>query len=195
MSTWQAVWQAVASDFADLDAPQAARIGVRLLFAAVLGGIIGFEREQKGKAAGLRTHMLVALGSALFVIVVQFPDGSMADVSRVIQGLVAGIGFLGAGTILHAQRERDIQGLTTAASVWLTAAIGVAAGLGRESTALLTTILAVVVLAVMPWITGRAFPPHEPELPKAEEPSEPPDRPDPKKAHPTERARGARKSR
>lgn len=175
MSTWQAVYEAVASDFADLDAAQAARIGVRLLFAAVLGGIIGFEREQKGKAAGLRTHMLVAIGSALFVIVVQFPDGSPADVSRVIQGLVAGIGFLGAGTILNARREQDIKGLTTAASVWLTAAIGVAAGLGRESTATLTTILAVLVLAVLPWLFGRAFPCREPNPPPDDEMQDPPD--------------------
>jgi putative Mg2+ transporter-C (MgtC) family protein len=162
MSTWHAVWDAVASDFSDLDAPQAARVAVRLLFAAVLGGAIGFEREQKGKPAGLRTHMLVAIGAALFVIVVQLPNGSPADVSRVIQGLVAGIGFLGAGSILNARREEDIKGLTTAASVWLTAAIGVAAGLGRESTALLAAVLALAVLAAIPWLAGRAFPPREP---------------------------------
>ncbi len=170
MNTWQKVWEAVASDFGDLDAAQAAQIGVRLLFAAVLGGLIGFEREQKGKAAGLRTHMLVAIGSALFVIVAQLPGGSAADVSRVIQGLVAGIGFLGAGTILNGRREEEIKGLTTAASVWLTAAIGVAAGLGRETTAILATVLALVVLAAVPWLAGRLFPPHEPPIPDAAPP-------------------------
>lgn len=163
MSTWQAVWQAVASDFTDLDAPQAARVGVRLLFAAVLGGALGFEREQKGKAAGMRTHMLVALGSALFVVIAQHPDGSAADVSRVIQGLVAGIGFLGAGSILSGTREGEVKGLTTAASIWLTAAIGVAAGLGREATAVFSTVLALVILAVIPRLAGWAFPARPPD--------------------------------
>ncbi len=169
MSSWSAVWQAVASDFTDLDAPQAARIGVRLLFAAVLGGLIGFEREHQGKAAGLRTHMLVAIGAALFAILAQLPDGNPADVSRVIQGLVAGIGFLGAGAILNGSREGEIKGLTTAAGIWLTAAIGVAAGLGRESTAILATILALVVLAVLPRLAGYAFP-----APPSDAPPEPP---------------------
>ena len=183
MSTWHAVWEAVANDFADLDAPQAARIGVRLIFAAVLGGVIGFERETQGKPAGMRTHMLVAIGAALFVVVVQQPDGSAADVSRVIQGVVAGIGFLGAGSILSARREEDIKGLTTAASIWLTAAIGVAAGLGREITAVLATLLALAVLAALPWLAGRAFPPREPDPPPDTSPQkseEPPDKPVPR---------------
>lgn len=176
MSSWQAVWQAVASDFADLDAPQAARIGVRLLFAAVLGGAIGFEREQMGKPAGLRTHMLVAIGAALFVILAQLPDGSPADVSRVIQGLVAGIGFLGAGAILNGSREHEIKGLTTAAGIWLTAAIGVAAGLGRESTAILSTLLALVVLTVIPRLAGYALPAPPPGAPPEPPKAAAPDR-------------------
>jgi putative Mg2+ transporter-C (MgtC) family protein len=183
MGTWQAVWEAVASDFADLDAPQAARVGVRLLFAALLGGAIGFERENKGKPAGMRTHMLVAIGAALFVIVVQQSDGTAADVSRVIQGLVAGVGFLGAGTILNGRHEGEVKGLTTAASIWLTAAIGVAAGLGRESTAVLTTLLALAVLAALPWLVDRVFPPHKPDAPPDAQPkkSEPlPDKPVPR---------------
>jgi putative Mg2+ transporter-C (MgtC) family protein len=181
MSTWQAVWEAVSSDFADLDAPQAARVGVRLLFAAVLGGAIGFERESRGKPAGMRTHMLVAIGAALFVIVVQLPDGAPADVSRVIQGLVAGVGFLGAGSILNARREEDIRGLTTAASIWLTAAIGVAAGLGREVTAILATLLALAVLAAMPWLVDRVLPPPG-SAPDAEpkKPEEPANKPVPR---------------
>ena len=166
MSTWQAVADAVAADFADLDAPSAARVGVRLIFAGLLGGVIGFERASRGKPAGMRTHMLVAIGAALFVIVAQSPDGSSgADVSRVIQGLVAGIGFLGAGSILNAKREEEIRGLTTAASIWLTAAIGVAAGLGREVTAILSTALAVGVLSAVPWLVARVYPLPEPSPP------------------------------
>jgi putative Mg2+ transporter-C (MgtC) family protein len=151
MSTWQTVWDAAAADFADFpDAGQLTRTTIRLLMAALLGGAIGYEREQRGKAAGMRTHMLVALGSALFVIVAQQSGASSTDISRVIQGLVAGIGFLGAGAILSNPREEHVTGLTTAASVWLTAAIGVAAGLGREVTAILSTVLALVILAALP---------------------------------------------
>jgi putative Mg2+ transporter-C (MgtC) family protein len=122
--------------------------------AAVLGGILGFEREHKGKAAGVRTHMLVALGAALFVLVPQM-SGSQADaMSRVVQGVIAGIGFLGAGTILKNQEgdEGHVKGLTTAAGLWMTAAIGVSAGLGREATAVLSTLLALLILGVMPRI-------------------------------------------
>jgi putative Mg2+ transporter-C (MgtC) family protein len=147
MSTWQIMWEAVASDFADLDAARSARIGVRLLMAAVFGGLIGLERQWKGKHAGLRTHMLVSLGAALFVIS-QF-DGTPDSGSRVVQGVAAGIGFLGAGAILKDHHD-TVKGLTTAADIWLTAAIGVAAGLGRGSTALLATALALIILALLP---------------------------------------------
>lgn len=159
MSTLQTVWETITADFADIpDAAQVTRITVRLLSAAILGGVIGYEREQKGKAAGMRTHMLVAVGAALFVLVMQQSGGDHADVARVIQGLVAGIGFLGAGAILNARNEGEIKGLTTAAGVWLTAAIGVAAGVGREATAILATLLALVVLAVLPRFAGWVFP-------------------------------------
>lgn len=153
---WQEVWQTLQSEFADIgDARQMTQITVRLLIAAILGGILGFEREQKGKAAGGRTHMLVAMGAALFVLVPQI-GGSQADaMSRVIQGVIAGIGFLGAGTILKGKEEeagQHVKGLTTAAGLWMTAAIGVAAGLGKESTAVLSTVLALAVFSVMPRI-------------------------------------------
>jgi putative Mg2+ transporter-C (MgtC) family protein len=108
---------------------QVANLSIRLALAAGLGGLIGADRESMGKAAGLRTHMLVALGAALFVIVVT-AHGVEGDVSRVIQGVAAGIGFLGAGTILKQPEKDQVTGLTTAASIWLTAAIGVAAGVG-----------------------------------------------------------------
>ena len=152
---WHEVWVTLQAEFADIgDASQLTRITVRLLMAAVLGGILGFEREHKGKAAGVRTHMLVALGAALFVLVPQM-SGSQADaMSRVVQGVIAGIGFLGAGTILKNQEgdEGHVKGLTTAAGLWMTAAIGVSAGLGREATAVLSTLLALLILGVMPSI-------------------------------------------
>ena len=151
---WHQVWQTLQAEFADIgDARQLTQITVRLLIAALLGGILGFEREQKGKAAGVRTHMLVALGAALFVLVPQM-SGSQADaMSRVVQGVIAGIGFLGAGTILKGKEDEEgqhVKGLTTAAGLWMTAAIGVAAGMGRESTAVLSTLLALMVFSVMP---------------------------------------------
>jgi putative Mg2+ transporter-C (MgtC) family protein len=175
MNTWQVMWEAVASDFQDLDAARAARIGTRLLMAAVFGGLIGFERQWKGKRAGLRTHMLVALGAALFVILPHAADSPDAT-SRVIQGVAAGIGFLGAGAIVKDARD-TVKGLTTAADIWLTAAIGVAAGLGRGSTALLTTALALVILAVLPRFERWASPespktaPGSGELPVQQKPA------------------------
>src|SRR5947209_11767128 len=106
------------------------RVLVRLALAVGLGGAIGFERERERKQPGMRTHMLVALGSALFVLVPLEAGGDMRDVTRVIQGIAAGIGFLGAGSILKLGGEQEIKGLTTAASVWLTASIGIAVGGG-----------------------------------------------------------------
>ncbi len=108
----------------------AASVALRLAAALVLGGAVGFEREARGKAAGLRTHMLVALGAALFVLAPAEGGLAEGDVSRIIQGIAAGIGFIGAGTILKREDRDEIQGLTTAASIWLTAAIGVAVGVG-----------------------------------------------------------------
>ena len=153
---WQEVGNTVRQEFSDLpDAAGVARITLRLLIAAILGGILGFEREQKGKAAGLRTHMLVALGAALFVLIPQQAGVSDADLTRVLQGLIAGVGFLGAGTIIKGSGEEEVKGLTTAAGIWLTAAIGVAAGMGREATAVLSTLIALVILYTVPKIARR----------------------------------------
>ena len=152
-SVWAATTEVLAAEFSDVpDLAQVLRILVRLLLAAVLGFLLGFEREQQGKAAGVRTHMLVAIGSALFVLVPQQAGIQPADMSRVIQGLVAGVGFLCAGTILkqQARDEQHVQGLTTAAGLWMTAAIGMACGLGREVTAVLSALLALAVLALVP---------------------------------------------
>ena len=153
MSIWQEIWNTVLSEFSDIpDATQITRIALRLLVAAALGGLLGYEREQEGKSAGVRTHMLVAIGAALFVLIPQQAGASTADLTRVLQGLIAGVGFLGAGAIILGTKQVEPRGLTTAAGIWVTAAIGVAAGMGRESTAILSTLVALFVLSVVPWI-------------------------------------------
>ncbi len=154
MTIWQQVWTTVASEFSDVpDVAQLTRITLRLLVAAALGGILGYEREQKGKSAGIRTHMLVAIGAALFVMIPQQAGASTQDISRVLQGLIAGIGFLGAGAIISGTELAKPRGLTTAAGIWVTAAIGVAAGMGRELTAVLSTFIALAVLSAVPLIS------------------------------------------
>jgi putative Mg2+ transporter-C (MgtC) family protein len=153
MGMWQEIWNTVLSEFSDIpDATQVTRITLRLLVAAVLGGLLGYERERQGKSAGVRTHMLVAIGAALFVLIPQQAGASSADLSRVLQGLIAGVGFLGAGAIIMGTKEVGPRGLTTAAGIWVTAAIGIAAGMGRESTAVLSTLIALLILSVVPWI-------------------------------------------
>ena len=150
---WQEIWNTVLSEFSDIpDATQITRIILRLLVAAALGGLLGYEREQQGKSAGVRTHMLVAIGAALFVLIPQQAGASTTDLTRVLQGLIAGVGFLGAGAIIMGTKQVETRGLTTAASIWVTAAIGMAAGMGRESTAVLSTIVALFILSVVPWI-------------------------------------------
>lgn len=104
---------------------------VRLALALALGALLGIQRERVHSTAGLRTHMLVSLGAAFFVLAAVEAGATSADVSRVIQGLVAGIGFLGAGAILKIGDRQEVHGLTTAASIWLTAAVGTGAGLGH----------------------------------------------------------------
>ena len=132
------------------DAIQATRILIRLLAASLLGAIVGYEREATGKSAGLRTHMLVSLSSAVFVLAALEAGMSTGDVSRVIQGVAAGIGFIGAGAILKHATANEIQGLTTAASIWLTAAVGLAAGLGRYGLATVGVGLAWIILELLP---------------------------------------------
>jgi putative Mg2+ transporter-C (MgtC) family protein len=150
-AVWQEVWQGVRADFSDLPGVVAVtQLILRMLLAIFLGGLLGYQRERQGKEAGLRTHMLVALGSAFFVLIPLQAGMSMGDLSRVLQGLIAGIGFLLAGTILKQQAEGQIHGLTTAAGLWLTAAVGVAVGLGREASAVLGTVLALMILALPP---------------------------------------------
>lgn len=145
-----AAWLTMVEEFSDIpDIAEGTRVVLRLAMAVVLGAAIGYERERRGHDAGLRTHMLVSLGAALFVLVPLQSGMSASDLSRVIQGLVAGIGFLGAGAIIKLDRDQEIRGLTTAASIWVTAAIGLAAGMGREATAVLSTMVALAILAVL----------------------------------------------
>ena len=125
---------------------------MRLLIAAILGGILGYERERKGRSAGVRTHMLVAVGAALFVIGPTQSGMPIEDMSRVLQGIVQGIGFLGAGAIIVRATKNQIEGLTTAANIWATAGIGVIAGLGLEATAVLSALIMLIILAVVPKI-------------------------------------------
>src|SRR6218665_2983522 len=144
----------IAQEFADLRSIEdATRIVLRLALAALLGGLLGIEREAKGKAAGVRTHMLVAMGAAMFVLGAQQFDIGSADMSRVLQGIIAGVGFLGAGAILKGDTESQVKGLTTAAGIWMTAAIGVAAGPGKESTAILAALLTLATMASLPLFT------------------------------------------
>lgn len=144
------LWALVVHDFSDLpSARQALAVGVRLLLAVVLSGLLGYDRERRDAPAGLRTHMLVGLGAAMFVIVPLQAGATVADMTRVLQGVVAGIGFLGAGAIIKSGDAGEVRGLTTAASIWATAAIGVAVGMGQAATAILATVLALVILNLL----------------------------------------------
>jgi putative Mg2+ transporter-C (MgtC) family protein len=147
---WSAIWSAMQQEFSDIgSAGDITRVVMRMTLAVLLGGLLGYERESIGAAAGLRTHMLVSLGSALFVLIPLQAGMEIDDLSRVLQGVTAGIGFLGAGAILKQRDKNDIKGLTTAASVWLAAAIGVAAGMGREATAVVSAVFAFVILSML----------------------------------------------
>jgi len=151
MDTVARIWATLLAEFSDLsEVEQITRASLRLALAVLLGGVLGYERESKGKAAGLRTHMLVTLGAALFVMAIHEGGAEPDAVSRVIQGIAAGIGFLCAGTILKGNRASDVKGLTTAAGLWLSTAIGISVGLGHSATAVLGTLLALLVLHCLP---------------------------------------------
>jgi putative Mg2+ transporter-C (MgtC) family protein len=120
----------------------------RLLLAAGLGAAIGLEREYRRKPAGLRTNILIAVGSALFTIISLQLASKGGTPDRIAAQVVTGIGFLGGGAILR--RGRAVQGMTTAATIWMNAAIGMAAGAGESSLAVAATVVTLVVLAVLP---------------------------------------------
>src|SRR5947207_15238423 len=137
MNAWD--WHIFSDDLA--------RIGA----AAILGGALGLEREWHGHWAGLRTHMMVAIGAAIFVIGGSTAHGQNIDgPSRVIQGVASGIGFLGAGTILKLGDKMEIKGLTTASSIWLAAALGIAAGLAEYALATAAAAISLCVLGFLP---------------------------------------------
>jgi putative Mg2+ transporter-C (MgtC) family protein len=130
------VWQLTPWDELDMV--------LRLIIAALLGGLIGFEREHAEKPAGLRTLLLVCVGSALFTVASIYGFGDRADAARIAAGAVAGIGFLGAGTILRG--EGVIVGITTAATIWAVAAIGLSTGAGLYLVAIVTTVITLIAL-------------------------------------------------
>lgn len=140
------LWQELT--FGIPDGPQAARIFVRMLASVLFGAAIGYERERAGKAAGLRTHILVTLGTCVFVITTAGFGMSSDGLSRVIQGIITGIGFIGAGAILKLDDEVDIRGLTSAAGIYMACAVGVAVGLGEIGIGLIATILTLVILTL-----------------------------------------------
>lgn len=133
-------------DFSQLD------IIYRLLLAALLGAVLGFEREYVGKSAGLRTYMLVSLGSALFTVLsaeafMGYEGITAFDPSRIVSQIVVGVGFIGAGIIIFEQRESKVRGLTTAAGLWVVAAIGSAVGLKFYFVSVFLTLFILIVLA------------------------------------------------
>jgi len=125
---------------------------IRLLTSFILGSIIGLERERKARAAGLRTHILVCMGSCLIMLISLYiyelyKDKAPLDPARIAAGVVTGIGFLGAGTIIRSRE--GIRGLTTAASIWVSSAIGLAVGCGFISAALIVTLLTFLTLSYL----------------------------------------------
>lgn len=128
------------------DLPHLAYVTALLTGAALLGGLLGLERERLQKPAGLRTHMLVSLGAAVFVLAPREAGMADTDISRIVQGVAAGVGFIGAGTILKNAETREVEGLTTAASLWLSAAVGLAMGAELVVVPVVSTVLALSIL-------------------------------------------------
>jgi putative Mg2+ transporter-C (MgtC) family protein len=141
-------------------------IAARLGTALILGGALGLERERKNRPAGFRTMILISLGTAGFMIagsevikaaaVENSTSLAGADISRVLQGLIGGVGFLGAGAVL--QNKKAVRGLTTAAAVWVTACVGAAAGFGLYSLAVILSVMALFTLVVLEWVEDKYFP-------------------------------------
>ena len=145
---WHVVWGTARAEFSDLgSAADVTQVLMRLGLALILGGILGFEREMSRRDAGMRTHMMVSVGAALFVVVPLQAGFSQDNMSRVLQGLVSGVGFLGAGVIVHAEPQHKVRGLTSAACVWFAACIGVICGAGQWR--LVTVGLAMALLLLI----------------------------------------------
>lgn len=137
------------------ESEQLVRVGARLLVAVMLGAVIGVQRELAGKPAGLRTHALVCLAAAIFTLVPIEAGMDLDGVSRVVQGIATGIGFIGAGVILKREQEGEVIGLTTAATIWTATAIGIAVGLGRVLFAAIAVGLTWLVLTVLTQMEAR----------------------------------------
>jgi len=145
---------------------------LRSAAAVVLGAILGWEREAADKPAGFRTHMMVALGAAAFTLVtVGIYDHALANTNRpppdplrMVAGVIGGIGFLGAGTII--QSRGSVQGITTAATIWVVGSVGIACGMGAFQVAITTVVLAFVILRLMGWLEGRHLPSAAPDVPE-----------------------------
>jgi putative Mg2+ transporter-C (MgtC) family protein len=147
------LWQELTTGF-----PDRTRLGIvviRVIAAVLLGGFLGIERERTGKPAGFRTHMLVCLGTAILVLACTEAKMSVEGLSRVVQGIVTGIGFVGAGSILKLSEQREIKGLTTAAGLWVTAVIGITVGLGALGLAVIGTLLTLLVLGLEHMLDSR----------------------------------------
>jgi putative Mg2+ transporter-C (MgtC) family protein len=127
---------------------------LRFLLAVALGAGIGFQRERAGKTAGVRTHILVSSGAAIFTLASIYGfSGTVVDISRVAAGVVVGVGFIGAGVIFRGRQEEEVAGLTTAATIWVTAAIGLAAGAGMHLLSIIATAIITGIL-LLPKIRG-----------------------------------------
>jgi putative Mg2+ transporter-C (MgtC) family protein len=147
------LWQELTNGF-----PDRTRLGIvaiRVIAAVLLGGFLGIERERTGKPAGFRTHMIVCLGTAVVVVACTEAKMSVEGLSRVVQGVVTGIGFIGAGSILKLSEQQKIKGLTTAAGLWVTAVIGIAVGLGALGLAVIATLLTLLVLGLEHMLDSR----------------------------------------
>jgi putative Mg2+ transporter-C (MgtC) family protein len=135
-------------------------VAIRLLLAAALGAAIGVDRELRQKPAGLRTNMLIAFGAALFTMVSIVLAGANGSPERLAGSIVVGVGFLGGGAILRGERGKTVHGMTTAATIWVNAAVGMAAGAGAYAMAMTATAITLVVLVALPpiedWAEKRA---------------------------------------
>lgn len=148
----QGLTDVLREEFGWTDSREFWQLVVRLTVAVMLGAILGYQRETVHKPAGLRTHMLVSLAAALFAITPRMAGMDAAAVSRVIQGLAAGMGFIGGGAILKLSDRQQVHGLTTAASLWLVTAVGVSAGLGHFAAAVASTVLGFAILGTVGWV-------------------------------------------
>ena len=146
-ATMNILWEELTAGLTNHD--HLLRAFLRLFAAIVLGGLIGLQRVNAKKPGGLRTHILVCLGTTGILLACSSAALSPEGVSRVIQGIVTGIGFIGAGSILKLSEEHLIHGLTVSVRIWTTAAVGIAIGLGQIGIALITAVLTILVLAVL----------------------------------------------